>query len=956
MQTREESFEALQQLTKKYSAKPELADANEAETRLLLIDEVLQILGWKKEDFHPETQVGTKGYTDYSLGASGVTRIIVEAKRIGTTFTSPRMILHKNEYDLTYTQAAFGATLSEVLGQAGKYCTETRVPYAAITNGAEWIIAQLIAPPGRALADLKCFYAGNLLRGDFNFQIFWQLLGKASVLQGSLEEAFDELNRQEFEFCRDPRGILGDWMAWASPSVTEHLREFYHRFFDEIVDPQRRMMLDHCYVSNSKLDQYESAIKRTLEDSAPQYIEDAQELQPGETQRILTWPSGDRKGRVVLIVGSVGAGKTTFVTKVMLSQSSDKTEFILLDLIDDIDVSFAALWTRLYEEVKKRSGKFEYEFLRKIFHKQLEALKKGPEAKLLAAEPSRWLQAEASTLRDNAENSEIYLEAVFRWSARERTTSVVFLDNVDRLSEPSQREVYAFAHKLASRTGCAVIVPLRETTYYRAKEEGFLDVRSSDVVFHLQSPDLVQVISKRIQYIEFQLSDATGGERDPRIRIWRASEGWNEFVTHALKYCTDLKLALLQHDRRQAFMALLAAIAWHNVRQFFRCLRHVHGLAHGRKWDMSSLVGALMIPEDGSATPFLTSSLFALPAPRHLAHFLRIRLLAFLISGVSQWEAKAGVNYFRILGFLRSYGYRKQWIDVVVTQMVKERLVECLEVPVGPEFSGKYELDERHSFRASPLAVLLLRELQLERPLLAAMGWTMSFLDEEYLQEFILEANVVKEIVERDDKLITTALAESRLPEIMVAYLHDMLDDESIINATLLATSDITRVEQELERLRHRWELIDPDLAVPLDDSRSLPESHSSQMSLPHVDPSHKEEFSPIGLPRNIGTAKLAGTSRMGALILWAIVAAKANRRSTLGGSELAEIINRYTVGEQSTVLGTNVSRALRSKLLGEQHWLKSVGSGRGGRPRYTLVSGWEDAWRDTFEENPPSI
>lgn len=66
-----------------------LQDANEAETRKKVIDQVLEnVLGWKDEDISYEERVSeddeTK-YADYIIKTADIS-ILIEAKRIGKTF------------------------------------------------------------------------------------------------------------------------------------------------------------------------------------------------------------------------------------------------------------------------------------------------------------------------------------------------------------------------------------------------------------------------------------------------------------------------------------------------------------------------------------------------------------------------------------------------------------------------------------------------------------------------------------------------------------------------------------------------------------------------------------------------------------------------------------------------------------------------------------------------------
>src|SRR5690348_15516821 len=70
--------------------KLQLHEANEAETRLKLIDLILfQVLGWTHADVSVETRVAEDGKTtfaDYVL-RTAMSAVVVEAKRVGASFT-----------------------------------------------------------------------------------------------------------------------------------------------------------------------------------------------------------------------------------------------------------------------------------------------------------------------------------------------------------------------------------------------------------------------------------------------------------------------------------------------------------------------------------------------------------------------------------------------------------------------------------------------------------------------------------------------------------------------------------------------------------------------------------------------------------------------------------------------------------------------------------------------------
>src|SRR5437868_4957722 len=91
MITADQGFAALQSVITACGAL-RLGDANEAETRKKVIDEILEkVLGWSTRDISYEEAVRGEPkaqYADYILRVAG-TSIVVEAKRIGAAFSVP---------------------------------------------------------------------------------------------------------------------------------------------------------------------------------------------------------------------------------------------------------------------------------------------------------------------------------------------------------------------------------------------------------------------------------------------------------------------------------------------------------------------------------------------------------------------------------------------------------------------------------------------------------------------------------------------------------------------------------------------------------------------------------------------------------------------------------------------------------------------------------------------------
>jgi len=976
--TREAAAAVLSELQKKYGDKASiLSGENEAKTRLLIIDCILEALGWSKDDFNPEHPVKHVGFTDYLMSADDIPRFIVEAKRVGKTFVRPQTGLKKTVYQLSYVRTSFGPAVSEVINQAEGYAKETGIPYAVITNGAEWILMQVISSRNKSINDLHCIYFGNMFSNTSHFDLFWDLLAKPCVLDSSIEEHFSELNSLPSEFCVVPNSKLPE-LSWSRSAEPErYIREFYDRFFGEIVDPGRRMMLKQCFVSNPKLDQYQGELKRTLQDAAPIYIPEAEEISPDyETPSFISTESGDRKGRVVLITGSVGCGKSTLVNKVLVETHQKNTRrfnYLIIDLINEFDGTPESINEYLLQEITKKWKKlrpeaYENETLRKIFGRELQELRKGSYAKVFEQDPQLLAHREAEKLEELSKSPIQFLERSWRYYASQtRKGVVVFLDNIDRTSDRYQRIVYTFAHKLAGQTGATVIVTMREGTYFRGREFGFLDVRSDDIVYHLQTPDLVQLLSKRIEYVENLEKPKDANKKDHRLARWRNQSDWQEFYQATLKYTKVIKSTFLTADTASQAISLLAAVSWHNVRYFLDILRDLHLMLGSEPeiWSVSYIVVALLMPNSLSGSRPILPNLYYPVYASYPCYFLKLRLLLRLLHGRHSSESRRGTSLKSILSFTRMYAYHERWTRLAVRDMVRERLLECLEIPSEADFTKNYELEESHSFRASPLAVVMIKYVYSNSIYLSMIGNELPFHRNAAFERFI---GAVQELVailseEALNKAGIDLLLETRADIVVARYLVETFEEEQPVGDVVTHFPDVSASEEKLKDMIAQLLKI-AGISVPSrtpEPVSKLPPSKEQEpqcIQLSLFEDIQKleslEETNSVQVPTELTNDHIAPRG-LAPKIFWSLVKLRARGKKRVSGSEITRVINQYLVDDLTKVEPTNISKALRGKALQSQSWLITEKIA----PRkklYGLSDCWQTHWVENFQEEPPTL
>lgn len=176
------------ELFKRYE-KLVLHDANEANTRLKVIDEIIfDLLGWSRDDVTVEERISQDGKTTYAdyIIKTGMSAFVVEAKKVGAAFSEIPAVRRTRLRGKLMT----GAT-GDAIKQARDYAYYQGIGFAIATNGGQWIIfpAQRtdLVPQEQSSAVIFPSLRSVLLDDASDFE---DLLSRENVINGSLENEF----------------------------------------------------------------------------------------------------------------------------------------------------------------------------------------------------------------------------------------------------------------------------------------------------------------------------------------------------------------------------------------------------------------------------------------------------------------------------------------------------------------------------------------------------------------------------------------------------------------------------------------------------------------------------------------------------------------------------------------------------------------------------------------------
>ena len=555
-------------------------------------------------------------------------------------------------------------------------------------------------------------------------------------------------------------------------------------------------MLDRCYVSANEPSQFDTSIRRLLKDSASVIDDEDVEVLEGDVERFRSTVELRERtsGEVhpVVIVGHIGAGKTTFVHRAFRSLKLDKVAF---SAIVDLEGSGRAgtfhakdEHQRVAERVLEQLGRSTKAVLKKR-DDIADRVQADPHATATLRTLCRARLDEAREVAADywdahkdewglkvLEVIDAYREDKVAWlihfirhlrnrfrrqdDLKLKYPVLIAIDNIDQASSEYQKCVYGFAQQLARQTPAIVVVCIREDTYREGRlPKGFLSSTPMSFVFHVRSPPLDRVLKVRLDY------------------------GTNYFLKHTPPELREVKDAIPDWcgrvERllagRAAGAELISSLAGQNTRLALdlsvRVVRHSVDPAISGEGS-AGVLHALLV---GSTTETLTervglANMFDCEPSLPPLHGLRARLLAYLhatskLSHTRPVEEGAAV----ILARFGAWGYPVALVRRALLWMLTVGLI-C---DAKQRRSGVFEqLPTRLGLTASGLVHLtrLARERQYRLMMACATRWYQPDLARSFTERC--------EAASGDDGCTFGDLFESTADDFFETYVRQALDTE----------------------------------------------------------------------------------------------------------------------------------------------------------------------------------
>lgn len=523
----------------------DLNAANEANTRLKVIDKILrEVLGWLDEDIYPEehvTEDGVTTYSDYVLKTANAA-IVVEAKKAGVAFDA-RPGQRKVKLTRTFLQSELG----DAIVQARDYARKLGIDYAVATNGSVWAIYAAQRHDQVKFHDSTAIVFWSLQDAlSESYQEFYDLLSRDAVISGSLEPAL--LGRVGNQSANRK---LGNYFSTNAQEARRN--PVFHIIEDELVaafsDSIAELDSDsfeRCYVAAPESIKFDHKIRMNVA-RRPSVVGG------GVLKALKTADSGaierkfrDKVGKkgvatqrslALLVLGTVGAGKTTFLhymRKVRLNDvferpsASPHPHWLHLDFLNNAagrspaDFIYRSILSYINDDPYLRNGEH---CVKKAYSEEISALKSGPMFAISGSEDEISRRITDLIMADY-QSVIPYVEKIIKF-ATASSPFFLIIDNVDQIEDEAlQASLFTEALSISRALSMNLVLSLRQATFSNHRNSPAIDAFDFETV-QIDSPRIASVLSKRFDLVRYLAKGHRGeftAENGAHITVEDASQ------------------------------------------------------------------------------------------------------------------------------------------------------------------------------------------------------------------------------------------------------------------------------------------------------------------------------------------------------------------------------------------------------------------------------------------------
>ncbi|MCK9169330.1 MAG: type I restriction enzyme HsdR N-terminal domain-containing protein [Treponema sp.] len=416
-----------------------------------------------------------------------------------------------------------GEDLNEAYREARLYASELNAIYQTGINPCQYVVASNYDETVMGNWDCEnpeiTFTNSNITAANKNYYDFIDKINKESLLIYAKTLLKNTRGNNRFlkpVFLFSGRAFQSDLIG--DNGFGTNLALDYQHIYNPETEEERKNVVINAYINSKKRESHVSPIEKIIKRSGCSSSNDLIDItDTGNPEEVInTLKEIDHyKKAVCILIGSVGAGKSTFIDYLRF-QALDKelvnrTAWLTLNMNnapEDSHLIYDWVFDNLIDIIKSSHGQEDIsslENIMKIFKEQIKIFDKGPVKLLPENERSKELYNFLIKLQNDKNK---YLNSLIKYFyVNKNIIPIVVCDNCDKRSRDIQLLMFDVANWIKTNFDCMVFLPLRDTTYDQYRKTPPLDTAIKDLTFRIDPPLLDRVLQARYEYILREFSN-----------------------------------------------------------------------------------------------------------------------------------------------------------------------------------------------------------------------------------------------------------------------------------------------------------------------------------------------------------------------------------------------------------------------------------------------------------------
>jgi len=460
---------------------------------------------------------------------------------------------------------AVGVSIEEALDEARLYGQEVNALYPHNINPCVRVVAcngehLWTAPLDTASPDITVPHS-DMVATNISFARFVE-----ACRRDTLQAQVDEIRRSHKPSTHSrPVNLIGG-ISFQDEELPQNtfgatIAGDYGHIFNPKTREDRAVIVREAYVPSLRRQRYIEPIDRLVRNAVAPTAAKIKPLDDSSKPEEIATTLRDRtrlENQIMLLVGSVGVGKSTFVDYLSLvalpPDLREKTVWLRINLNEApvvADLAYTWLARGLVEEFREQFDTVDFDemsVLEKVFAPEINALKKGPLSLLEAASEAYRIRLSDAIGALQADDLALAKGIARHLCAGPGRLLVVVLDNCDKRTRDEQLTMFQVATWLQRELRCLVVLPLRDVTFDLHRHQPPLDTVLKQLVFRIEPPAFPDVLQARAR---LALAAMSRGASDSDTLSFQLPNGMR--VVYPAKdqalYLASMLRSLYAHDR-----------------------------------------------------------------------------------------------------------------------------------------------------------------------------------------------------------------------------------------------------------------------------------------------------------------------------------------------------------------------------------------------------------------------